>query len=279
MRSRLVLVVLPLLLVLACSDDPDEVRLGGDGGRSKSPPDQAAAADDPLDGRTFVAILITEGEADRRLVAGTELRLGFDDGQLSVTAGCNSLSGPYTLDGEVLTVSDLAGTEMGCGPALMEQDTWIADVLSRDVTVSVEGAELTVSAADTTIFLTDREVAGPDASLVGNTWMLDSLIDGVTVSSVPVGVTATVTFADDGTYSLSPGCNNGGGAYLFGVDSTGRETLHLDAPALTRKACGGDAGSVEAAVLAVFEGTVDYDIIEQSLTLTKDELRLGFRAS
>lgn len=278
MRSRLVLVVLPLLLVLACSDDPDEVRAGGDGGRSRSPPDQAAAADDPLDGRTFVAILITEGEADRRLVAGTELRLGFDDGQLSVTAGCNSLSGPYTLDGEVLTVSDLAGTEMGCEPALMEQDTWIADVLSRDVTVSVEGAELTVSAADTTIFLTDREVAQPDASLVGSTWMLDSLIDGVTVSSVPVGVTATVTFAD-GTYSLSPGCNNGGGAYSFGVDSTGRETLRFDAPALTRKACGGDAGSVEAAVLAVFEGIVDYDIIEQSLTLTKDELRLGFRAS
>ena len=277
MRSRLVLVVLPLLLVLACSDDPDEVRLGGDGGRSKSPPDQAAA-DDPLDGRTFVAILITEGEADRRLVAGTELRLGFDDGQLSVTAGCNSLSGPYTLDGEALTVSQLGGTEMGCEPALMDQDMWIAEVLGRDVTVSIENAELTLTAGDTMVFLTDREVPGPDASLEGSTWMLDSLIDGVTVSSVPVGVTATVTFAD-GTYSLSPGCNNGGGAYLFGVDSTGRELLHLDAPALTRKACGGDAGSVEAAVLAVFEGTVDYDIIEQSLTLTKDELRLGFRAS
>lgn len=273
MRRALALALLaPLLLLAACGDDGDDVDAGG----SEPGATEPAPADD-LAGRTFLATEVTEDGAPRPLVDGTELRLSFADGQVGVQAGCNQLSGAYRLDGDVLTVEALGGTEMGCDPDRMDQDAWIAEVLAQPLTVALDGDTLTLSGGGTVIRLTDREVAAPDAELVGPTWTLDTLISGTeasgTASTPPAGVTATIAFAADGTYQVSTGCNTGSGTW-----SGEGAALEVDPPALTRRACTGLGAEVEAAMVAVLTGPVTAEVTEQRLTLTRDTQSLGFTA-
>lgn len=271
MRTRVVAALaLALVLPLAgCGDDAADVDAGG---TTTAP---SADGGDQLDGRTFVATAVTEDGEPRPLAEGSELRLTFADGQLGVEAGCNHLSATYRLDGDTLRAEAFAGTEMGCDPALMDQDAWIAEVLARPATVALAGPTLTLTAGATTLTLTDREVASPDATLVGPTWTLDTLLQGTggdgAASSVPEGVMATLTFADDGTYAVDTGCNSGSGTYAVEGDG-----LAVDPPALTRRGCPGPGAEVEATLVALLDGEVASEITEQRLTLTNGDRGAGF---
>ena len=123
---------------------------GGDAGG----PDDAGPSD--FDGRTFVATSLTAGGQPHALVDGTELRLTFDDKHLGLIAGCNRLSGKYELDGERLDVTQMVGTDMGCSQPLMDQDAWLADVLAGNPRVRLVDDDLTLTAGDVVIKLTDR---------------------------------------------------------------------------------------------------------------------------
>ncbi len=116
-----------LLLALAgCAADPQD------------PGSQPA--DNDLDGRTFVARTVTVGGEPRPLVDGTQLVLGFDGAAMSVDAGCNQLSGDVAYADGVLRVGAMGGTEMGCDPDRMDQDTWVARFLSADPRYALDGA-------------------------------------------------------------------------------------------------------------------------------------------
>ena len=91
--------------------------------------------------------------------------LDFADGQLGANAGCNTLSGSYTLDGSTIVIEQMAGTEMACEPALMEQDAWLTEFLTSRPSYTLEAETLIVTAGGTSITLTDREVFNPDRPL------------------------------------------------------------------------------------------------------------------
>ena len=57
---------------------------------------------DPMsvDGRTFLSTDVTQDGEERPLVDGTQIRLAFSDGQLSASAGCNTIGGTYSIDGD-----------------------------------------------------------------------------------------------------------------------------------------------------------------------------------
>lgn len=271
MRIRLLALVVLLPLVAACGEEPAPTSTDGDlrdtsGGGGTEPAD-------PLEGRDFLATGVTEGGTDRPLASGTEIRLGFTKGRITIDAGCNGMGGRYSLDGPTLVVAALDTTEIGCDQARMDQDTWVAELVTSRPDLTLAGDSLTLTAGDTVITLTDREVARPGSPLVGTTWTLESLIDGDVASSVPVGVTATMTFDADGTYAVSAGCNRGGGRYEING-----AMIDFDAPATTRMSCGDDSDGVERSVLDVLSGPVRFVIDEQSLTLTKGAAGLGLRA-
>ena len=70
------------------------------------------------------------------LVEGTNLRVGFEDDGLSVSAGCNTLFGPYVEDdGVVRWENEPAGTLMACEPELSEQDAWLTTLFTDGMTV------------------------------------------------------------------------------------------------------------------------------------------------
>jgi heat shock protein HslJ len=235
----------------------------------------APASAPQLAGKEFVATKVTDGGQDRPLVAGTKLRLSFSASDIGASAGCNHMSGTYRIDGGRLIVADLATTEMGCDPDLMAQDQWLSELLGAGPAVRLVVNDLVLEAGSVSITFVDREVAEPDAKLVGPTWTVESIITGDAVSSVPAEPVATLVFKDDGTLEVNAGCNRGSGTWTS--VSGGIEVGPL---MLTKMACQGDGASLESAVLGVLEaGTIGAQIDSSLMTLTAGNRGLMLRAS
>ena len=196
----------------------------------------------------------------------------FGEGRLGANAGCNSLSGPYAIDGGRLVVAALATTEMACDSALMEQDTWLAAFLDGAAAM-LEGDVLTLAKDGVTLALLDREVADPDRPLVGTRWVVDGLVSGDAVSSMPAGIVATLVFGED-RVDVEVDCNSGGGPVEVGVT-----TLVFGALVTTKMACHPDALPVEQAVTAALAGRVTYAIEADTLTLDAGDAGLVLRAA
>ncbi len=248
------------LLVAGCGDETDD-------------PDEGSQAGPDLDGRTFIATSITDDGADRLLVGGTELRISFDDGQLGISAGCNQMGGDYDLDGGQLTVGGLSMTAMGCDPQRMAQDTWVSGLFEAPVGVSLTGDQLQLTSGKVVLQLTDREVASPDAALEGTTWVLDGLISGEAVSSVPGGVTASLVITN-GRASIDSGCNA-----MMGDVAVDGPTMTFGPLASTKMKCSGARAEVEEAVAKVLNGSVVWVINEHSMTVMNGDNGLAFRVA
>jgi heat shock protein HslJ len=213
-------------------------------------------------GRTFLSTVVTVGGIVQPLVEGTELRISFTaDGMLTASAGCNTFAAIYRIDGGVLAISEGAMTEMGCAPALADQDAWLFAFLGAQPLISLDGDELTLEDDVTVIILLDREVADPDLPLVGPVWVVTGIVEGDAVSSIPDGVVATLVFTDDGLVMVNTGCNSGSGAAEI---RTGTQTILFGEIALTRMACQAPASEMEAAVLRVLNADVVRYAIEAS---------------
>lgn len=233
----------------------------------------AAAAPGGLEGRTFLSIDVTVNGIQQPLVPGTRISLTFRDGTVHASAGCNSLSGGYRLDGGRLVVDSLGGTEMGCDPDRHAQDERLAAWLTSRPQVRLNGSDLVLDGGGAVIRLVDREVADPDRPLAGTRWVLTTIIQGDAAMSVPAGVTATLELTEDGNYSIRA-CNQGGGSY----EVDGGSITFGDA-VITRMACQDARGDVEAAMLRVLgAGQVAYTITADSLMLDAGGAGLGFTA-
>ncbi|MGZ4765500.1 MAG: META domain-containing protein, partial [Ilumatobacteraceae bacterium] len=149
--------------------------------------EESAATRTALVGRTFLSGSVTEDSSPKKLVEGTYIRLGFsDDARITASAGCNTMGGPYKIDGERLVVAELSTTEIGCDPARHAQDEWLAEFLARDPAYTLDDDDhLLLRSNGTEIELLDRRVADPDRPLEGTVWQLDGIIDGDAASSVP----------------------------------------------------------------------------------------------
>jgi heat shock protein HslJ len=234
-----------------------------------------AAAPAQLAGKEFVSVAVTDAGAPRPLVPNTVIRLGFSGTNISADAGCNHMRGAFRIEDGRLFVNDLFTTEMGCDPDLMAQDAWLAGLLGSAPTATLAGSDLRLEAGPVVITLRDREVVEPDAQLVGPTWTLESIITGDAVSSVPLGVEATLVFKDDGTVEVNAGCNHGSGTWEAVAGG-----LEVGPLMLTKMACEKDGATVEGAVLGVLgAGTIEATIDSTVLTLQAGGQGLQYRAA
>jgi heat shock protein HslJ len=260
-----VVLALPLLLV-GCGE--------GDG----TDPRTVGRTVPALDGTSWIATSVTENGQPRALVPGSELRIDFTEGDISINAGCNGMGGSYTLSEEAeLRAGTLSGTMMACDQPLMDQDRWLSDtVFGAPLVASVEGDTLTLSREGLELVLTDRAVASPDVLLVGTGWQLDGIRSGNAVSGVPAGsATPTFMLAADGTVTLHTGCNGG-----RSTATVSGSTITFAPVTTTKTACADKAGrQTEAAILAVLDGAVEWSISEKTLTLTKGDQGLVYRAA
>jgi heat shock protein HslJ len=264
-RTRLLLSAALAVFVAACS--------AGTGAPAPTagadpPITSAPAGPKGLVGRTFLAA----DAVGHTLVPGSVVRVSFQAGQVGATGGCNSMGGPYTIAGDRLTVGQLAMTEMACAPALMDQDQWLASLIDG-ATVRLEGDTLTLAKAATALTLVDREVADPDRPLVGTRWVVDGLVEGDAVSSVPAGVVAVLTFSAD-RVEVETGCNRGGGAVTLAD-----RTITFGPVISTKMACQGGSVQVERILMATLNGEVRYTITAGALTLDAGAAGLTARAT
>lgn len=133
-----------LVLTLSACGDGDSSAQAKDG-----PPGLSL---DDLSGRVFATSQV-DGHA---LVDETIVRVGFTHGQVSVDAGCNHMTGTAALDGDELTVTNLAGTEIGCEKARADQDAWISAFITSGPTLSLDGSTLTLAAGDVSMALAEQ---------------------------------------------------------------------------------------------------------------------------
>ncbi len=108
-----------------------------------------------LSGSSWEATVFNNGkQAAVGLLEGTTLTASFgEDGNISGSAGCNNFSGPYTTDGNKITIGPLASTMMACeGPAeIMEQEAQYLAALQSAATYQIEGNVLELRTAEDAI--------------------------------------------------------------------------------------------------------------------------------
>ena len=230
--------------------------------------DASGSPADSLDGHEYLSIDV----AGHELVAGTQVRLTFEGDRIGAHAGCNQLGGTWSVDDDALVVpDDMVMTEMACDPpALMDQDTWLASFLTSGPTVALDGDTLTLTADEVTLTLLDREVAEPDRPLEGTKWVVDGLVEGDAVSSVPASVRPPTLLFDGGQVMVDTSCNTGSAGY----EASGNEITFAPL-VLTRMDC---EYSVEPDVTEVLDGTATYEIEAGVPTITNDAAGLVLRA-
>ena len=269
-------VFIAALLVLSLSS------CGEDAGSSSGSDGATGSGDTGAVDLSGTYVADTVDSASHQLVRGTTVRLTFADGNVSVQAGCNTMSGTATVEDDLLVVDNLGGTEMGCPKPRMAQDAWLVEVLTSSPRITSDAGTVTLTSDDTTIVLTE-EVAAMDLPLEDTVWRLDTVLTGAgadgTASSVPQDARDPMlrirnTFAGwEATFST--GCNGGSGPV-----KVGDEVLNFGALVTTRMACPGDVGQLEQTFLGVLGQGTTYVIDGDVLTLTAADGKsgLGFRA-
>ncbi|MFL6061405.1 MAG: META domain-containing protein [Marmoricola sp.] len=237
-----------------------------------SQPHRPRSQPDPAGPLSYVVTGATDHGEAHLLVPGTTVRIGLEpDGTFTMSAGCNSMSGQYTLDGTRLSVTDLATTAMGCPQPLAAQDAWLAGLFARPVRLDA-GKDVTITAGEVVLALAPQGKAVADVPLQGTHWVLDTITTGDTANSVPTGI-RTPTFQLNGRrIGAFDGCNGvGGTAVQKGSTLVARRVI------TTTMACSGTE-QVQRTFSTVLQGRFTWSITGDRLTLTRGSAGLGFHA-
>jgi len=161
-----------------------------------------------LEGREFWSVQVVEDGSDRELVPGTRIQIRFQEGNVGASAGCNSLGGQASFDGDTLVVGDMSMTEMGCDPARHAQDEFVVKLLGSSPAVSIDGDNLTFATATITMEMVDSSVANPDLPIVETVWDVTGFIDGDVAMSIAAQSQGFVVFENDSTLTGFDGCGD-----------------------------------------------------------------------
>lgn len=108
-----------------------------------------------LAGHTFVSATV-EG---KDLVPASSITMTFTEDTLSANAGCNTMSGGYTIDGGTLQVGALAQTMMACSDELNAQEQWVAAFLAAGPDAQVGNETLTLEHDGTKIIFAESTMS------------------------------------------------------------------------------------------------------------------------
>ena len=208
---------------------------------------------------TYVSTEVTGHE----LVADTQITLTFEEGNLSVNAGCNTMFAPYEMSEDFLAWTEPpAQTMLGCSDELTAQDQWLAELFTTGVGVVADGATRTLTSGDVTIVVT-RAPGGDLQEIFNKTWSaVATMFDGKTQRIPRVVRTPRVVIGSNGLGRLDTGCNSG--RTTVTADDT---SITFGHPAVTRIRCREPANTIEQRVLDVADGRSDYVIFDGSLLI------------
>lgn len=204
-----------LLIIMACNGDTAApVDRGASG--AGAPDTTGPSGNIGLDGDWELVAGIADG-TPVPIVSDFRITLSVEGTQLGGTAACNSYGGSLLVEGSRLAVSEIFQTEMACETRAMESESAYLGALLRITSFEETGDELILAGDD--VSLEFRRLTPPStAGLVDTTWVLDSLIEGDTVSSVQ-GEPAMLIIRSDGTLEGSTGCRRLDGRWVESGDT------------------------------------------------------------
>ena len=132
--------------------------------------------------------------------------------EVSGRAACNSYFGTVVVNESAIGFGELGGTAMGCETAVMDAERTFLSALAIVERFEYRNNRLVLQGASNELIF-DRVAPVPTAALLDTTWILDTLIEGETASTV-AGDPATLLLAADGSLTASTGCRTLTGRWL-----------------------------------------------------------------
>lgn len=158
----------------------------------------------------------------------------FEDGRMSGSTGCNRYTTGYTLDGDALTIEQVAQTQIACAPRAEAVQAEFLAALAKAAAWTSDGTALSLLDSD------GNEVLGFTVASPVGAWRATSFLQGDAVSGAIAGTDITATFDADGNLSGSAGCNN-----YTATFTTDKSAITITQPASTKKACVDPEGVME----------------------------------
>lgn len=203
----------------------------------------------------------TEGRA---VPSGMNVTLLFGVARASGFSGCNQYSAPYATVDTGLRFGPTSGTRASCGTVtdtfesgyysdLSNVTHWAISNDSLQLITSIAGADLIYAR------MAPATVEGP--------WNITMVNNGQgAVSSVPSGVSASITFQADGTVEGFGGCNSFSGGYSRGAN----DQIAIGPLLSTMKACGDPADTFEHQLLTALQSATKWSVTSGTLDLRDD---------
>jgi heat shock protein HslJ len=273
--AAVVIVVLSVAVWGCGSNDADlDVGSGATGSNS-------ADGTPALDATSWLLVSGTGPDGEVPIVDGWPITLTFGSDTIGGTAACNSFGGRYRLDGTTFTTDEMAQTEMACigdrsgdgtsGGEVMQSEARFMAALAAADRLDIVGDRLTLTGpASELLFILETPV--PAAELVGQVWLLDTIVDGDAASTV-TGNPATVLLRPDGTVQGSTGCRQFTGDYVIDGASVRFTSLAMSGE------CAPDIERQDNHVVTVLGDGFGVEIDGDRLWLSSQgNLGLGYRA-
>ncbi len=187
------------------------------------------------------------------------ITITLDDGSVGGSAACNGYGGRYSQRGDEIAFTEFAMTEMACFPeeVMVSEQTYI-NALFNVETASANGDQLVLRGSRTELVYNQLEPV-PTTDLQGTVWVLDSLVQGETVSTVS-GDRATLELFSDGSFIGSTGCRTLTGEYVV----SGAEVVFTSFAA--HGECSADLARQDSQVISALEGGFRVEIEGDTMT-------------
>jgi heat shock protein HslJ len=216
-----------------------------------------AAGGEALTGNVWRLQSLPGRDAKALGAAGRPLTMRLEEGRVSGFSGCNRLVGSYTVEGDVVTLSQLAGTMMACPEPAMALEGAFRAALGGPLRFSIAGDRLSLKPASGEPLVFLAEVQALDGR-----WQVSGFNNGRdAVVGLKGDAPITLSFKA-GAVSGDAGCNTFRGAYV--VNGKGVKIGPLGA---TRKACAEELMKQEREFLAALESAVTWAVEGDTLDM------------
>jgi len=251
MKRLLVATMTTALLVGACA------AAGGSGGT--------------IEGIRWIATSVAVDGSLQPVPAGVTADATFASGTVAGFSGCNTYTGPATVDGSKLTVGQLVSTMMACVDPAMSFESAYLKALPLATSFTATADKLSLFDKDGKEIIAYEP--GPANAVVG-TWTVSGFTNGQQAVVSPIaGTTLNATFTEDGQLSGSSGCNTYNGSYTLEGNA-----ITIGPLATTKMACPDDIMAQEQQFLAALASAakVSVEAGQPVLRTAADEIAVTF---
>jgi len=210
-------------------------------------------------------------DTDSNALAGLERPVWtrFEAGRISGFSGCNNFMGAYTIEGDRVTLGQLAGTLMACNEPAASIDNSFRAAFAGTLRYEIIGSQLRLTTAAGKILTFEPE---PEPMLAGTNWQVTGFNNNRQAVVGPVADAEISLSFDDTTVTANAGCNTIRASY-----STQGSSIEISAASSTRRMCAKELMTQEREFIAALESAVKWRIESNVLDMHRaDEERAIF---